>query len=60
MGNVLVSLDVETTGPCPAVADLLSFGAVALDEATLQVVGTIKARIVEPERGWRWEADTRA
>ena len=58
-GNILISLDVETTGPCPAVADLVSLGAVALREDTLGECGRIKLRVREPDGGWQWDEDTR-
>lgn len=65
------SVDVETTGPCPAVADLLTVGAVAIHEnpdGTIREVipdvdGTADlfyGRIAEPRNGWRWDSDTLA
>lgn len=60
--TVFVSLDVETTGPCPAVADLCSIGAVAFREDDLSYVGgEFYVRLMPPfpGSGWRWNEDTR-
>lgn len=58
--SILVSLDVETTGPAPAVGELCTIGAVAFDEATLEPVG--KPFYIRLQagglNGWRYEDAT--
>jgi hypothetical protein len=59
MPTLFVHLDVETTGPTPATADLVAVGATCFRENDLSTVGAnFYARIV-PDRPLRWNADTK-
>jgi DNA polymerase III epsilon subunit-like protein len=47
--EVLVSVDVETSGPSPSVASLLSIGACLVDDPTEALYVELRPR---PDRGW--------
>lgn len=59
--DIFVSLDVETTGPCPGVGELATIGAVAYHGETLEEVDRFYSKLL-PASGfgdWTWEPTTK-